>query len=209
LQSNKPEKPSIDKSKAEKILRSVPFDQGFHFATDLGKFTGETAINLFSFYEELGTIEPQSVKFHFYRRDFQKWVETTLQDSELASRMDKVASGLTDEELKEELLKTVQARFTELENASKKTGFQEGMSASGEVLKRFTLEDLRKYSGQAGNPAYFAFEGNVYDVSASGLWVDGLHQATHVAGEDLTQALKSAPHGEEVFSKVKKVGILI
>ena len=212
MQSNKTQKPPFDRSEAQKILRSVPFDQGFHFATDLGKFTGETAINLFSFYEELRTIEPQSVKFHFYRRDFQNWIQTTLQDPELASQLDKTPSGLTDVELKEALLKTVQTRLvelrTEINSSTKQATPPESGKASGPELKKFTAEELKQFNGQDGNPAYFAFEGKVYDVSASGFWGGGSHMAAHDAGKDLTQALKSAPHGEEVFGKVKQVGVL-
>lgn len=207
------EKPPVGKSEAEKILSSVPFEQGFHFATDLGKYTGETAINLFSFYEELRTVELLSVKFHFQRRDFQKWIETTLGDQELSSKIDKVPSGLTDDELKKELLKTVQARLTVLQTISntpiKQTVPQMSAKASGDEPKKFTLEELKQYNGQAGKPVYFAFEGKVYDVTTSGFWVGGLHSAMHEAGKDLSEAIISAPHGLEVFSRAKQVGILV
>jgi hypothetical protein len=86
----------LDKTSAQKILRTLPFEQGFHFSTGIGKYTPETAVNLFSFYEELKTIELQSVRFHFQRRDFQKWIETSLEDYDLASRIDKTPAGLND-----------------------------------------------------------------------------------------------------------------
>ena len=207
-QSNKTQKPPTSKPEAQKILRSVQFGEGFHFSTDIGKFTGETAINLFSFSEELRTIEPKSVKFHFQRRDFQKWIETTLGDQELASRIDKTPSGLNDEELRKELLDIVQFRFTELQSSSNLPTPQSGEKA-GQELKKFTLEELKGFNGQGGNPAYFAFEGKVYDVSSSGLWNNGSHMAAHAAGKDLTEAIKSAPHDEEVFARVKQVGVIV
>ena len=37
MQPNKTEKPPVAESEAERILSSVLFEQGFHFATDLGK----------------------------------------------------------------------------------------------------------------------------------------------------------------------------
>jgi predicted heme/steroid binding protein len=197
----------VDKSEAEKILRSVPFNQGFHFAIDIGKFTGETAINLFSFYEELRTIEPQSPKFHFQRRDFQKWIETTIGDEELSVRIDKTASGLNAEELKKELLKTIQARLNELQSSSMQIAPHS--SIAGQEPKKFTLEELKQYNGQSGKPTYFAFEGKVYDASTSSFWIGGSHMASHNAGKDLTNALKSAPHDDEVLSKTKQVGILV
>lgn len=108
-------KPSLDKAASQKILASVPYERGFHFFRGVGDYTGETAINLFSFYEELRTIELQSVRFHFQRRDFQKWMRETLEDTELAERIDRIDGKLPDENLKKELLKAVQERFEELQ----------------------------------------------------------------------------------------------
>jgi hypothetical protein len=114
MQPTKTDKPSIDKVEAQKILSTVPYERGFHFFTDVGKYTGETAVNLFSLYEELRTIEPQSVKFHFQRGDFQNWIRNTLGDTELAQRIDKIRPDLPSENLKKELRKTVNERLEEL-----------------------------------------------------------------------------------------------
>ena len=82
------DKATIDKIAAKKILSSVSYEKGFHFFTDIGKETGEPAINLSGFYEELRVIELQSVRFHFQRKDFQNWVKNVLGDPELAQRID-------------------------------------------------------------------------------------------------------------------------
>ncbi len=108
-------KPTSDKEAIGKILSSVSYDKGFHFFTAVGKYTGETAINLYSFCEELRTIELQSVRFHFDRRDFQNWLNGTLGDAELADRIDRIDAKLSDEKLKTELLKIVQDRFEKLQ----------------------------------------------------------------------------------------------
>ena len=113
-------KPAIDNATIQKILSSVPYENGFHFFEDVGKYSGETAISLFSFYEE-----------------------------------------------------------------------------------------LKQHNGQGGKPVYIAFNGKVYDASSSSSWSGGTHKATHQAGKDLTQEILSAPHGEEVFAKVKQVGVLV
>jgi predicted heme/steroid binding protein len=211
------EKPStkegtVDKAAVQNILRSVPFESGFQFATDIGKYTEETAINLFSFFEELRTIDLQSVKFHFQRRDYQKWIETTLSDKELSSRIDKTPSGLNGEELRQELLKIVQQRLIELQTAantpSKQVSPEVAPSASKETSKKFTDEELKQYNGQEGKPAYITFEGKVYDVTNSSLWQGGDHLGAHQAGKDLTEAMKSAPHGEDVLGKAKQIGLL-
>jgi len=75
-------------------------------------------------------------------------------------------------------------------------------------MKEFTEEELAKYNGKKGNPVYVAYNGKVYDVSASFLWKDGIHQVLHGAGVDLTDALKQAPHGRDVLEKFPMVGIL-
>jgi len=57
--------------------------------------------------------------------------------------------------------------------------------------------ELAQFDGKEGRKAYFACEGRVYDASASRLWSNGAHMGRHHAGEDLTEALKLAPHGVE------------
>jgi predicted heme/steroid binding protein len=59
-----------------------------------------------------------------------------------------------------------------------------------------------------GAPAYIAYRGKVYDVSGSFLWMGGRHQVLHDAGVDLTEALESAPHGEDLLGRVPIIGIL-
>jgi predicted heme/steroid binding protein len=75
-------------------------------------------------------------------------------------------------------------------------------------MRRFTREELAHYNGKDGAPAYVAYEGKVYDVTASILWRNGRHQALHRAGEDLTGGLDEAPHGLEFLTKFPVVGIL-
>lgn len=75
-------------------------------------------------------------------------------------------------------------------------------------MKEFTEEELAKYNGRNGNPAYVAYKGKVYDVSTSFLWKDGVHQVFHNAGVDLTDALEQAPHGGDALDKFPVVGIL-
>jgi predicted heme/steroid binding protein/uncharacterized membrane protein len=76
-------------------------------------------------------------------------------------------------------------------------------------MQQFTEEELRKYNGQDGAPAYIAFKGKVYDVSSSKLWKNGTHFKRHMAGADLTPELEDAPHAEEVFEQFEPVGLFI
>ena len=74
--------------------------------------------------------------------------------------------------------------------------------------KQFTPEELKKYDGKDGRPAYIAYKGKVYDVTDDFHWVDGDHQGEHTAGNDLTEQMSNAPHLEDVLERVKLIGIL-
>ncbi len=74
---------------------------------------------------------------------------------------------------------------------------------------KFTPEELADYNGTGGKPAYVAYKGKVYDVSASSFWLDGDHFGAHQAGKDLTKALEMAPHGGEVLERTNLVGVLV
>jgi predicted heme/steroid binding protein len=74
---------------------------------------------------------------------------------------------------------------------------------------RLTLGGLQYFDGQENKPAYFAYKGKVYDVSSSKLWKGGTHLNKHRAGNDLTDILKTAPHGEEKILKIPEVGELL
>ncbi len=77
-----------------------------------------------------------------------------------------------------------------------------------EASRKFTLEELAKFDGKEGRPAYVAISGKVYDVTDSYLWIDGNHMGEHEAGKDLTNALIASSHGDRVIEGMKFVGIL-
>jgi predicted heme/steroid binding protein len=70
-----------------------------------------------------------------------------------------------------------------------------------------TRKQLALRNGQDKPEIWVAFQGNVYDVTASRLWKNGKHYE-HWAGQDLTDELKDAPHTEKVFDKFKIIGEL-
>jgi len=77
-------------------------------------------------------------------------------------------------------------------------------------LRAFTLEELAEYDGLDGRDAYVAVDGDVYDVTASTRWIDGLHQGQVQAGQDLTEVLdQDAPHGREMLDNVPKIGYIV
>jgi len=79
----------------------------------------------------------------------------------------------------------------------------------------FTAEKLATHNGQNGNASYVAYEGIVYDVTESPLWVNGVHRPAFIggfiqvkAGMDLTPWLTFAPHGVENLKRFPVVGSL-
>ena len=59
----------------------------------------------------------------------------------------------------------------------------------------FTLEELARYNGKAGNMAYIAVNGIVYDVTNNAAWAAATHFGL-AAGRDLTRAFNSC-HAEQ------------
>lgn len=100
--------------KIVKILSNVPRDKGFYFYSDFGRYTGEAATNLATFAQKLETINADSIKFHFQRNDYQKWIKTTVGDDVLAERINHINRQLPVEDLRKELVKTVQTRIAQL-----------------------------------------------------------------------------------------------
>jgi predicted heme/steroid binding protein len=83
------------------------------------------------------------------------------------------------------------------------------MLAGPMSLPEFSLQELSQYNGKNGRPAFIACQGKVYDVTRSFQWKKGEHQVLHRAGNDLTVALKDAPHGVEFLLKFPLVGVLL
>lgn len=79
---------------------------------------------------------------------------------------------------------------------------------TSEVME-LTLEQLAKYNGKDGQPAYIAVDGVIYDVSNHPAWKNGGHNG-YEAGKDLTEMIKNeSPHGISKLSEVVEVGKLI
>jgi predicted heme/steroid binding protein len=75
-------------------------------------------------------------------------------------------------------------------------------------MDKIDPEDLKKFNGQTGSRTYIAYRGKVYDVSQSFFWRGGKHWVLHDAGQDLTEAMREAPHNEDLLERVPLIGIL-
>ena len=74
-------------------------------------------------------------------------------------------------------------------------------------MMKLTKIELKSINGINGN-FLIAYKNKIYDVSESQLFKFGLH-FNHEAGNDLTELLIDAPHGEEVLKKFPVIGKLI
>jgi predicted heme/steroid binding protein/uncharacterized membrane protein len=72
-----------------------------------------------------------------------------------------------------------------------------------------TPEQLASFDGKDGRPAFFAYQGQIYDATASRLWKQGVHMGRHNAGLDLTDSLPLAPHDAEKLAGLPVVGALL
>jgi hypothetical protein len=101
--------PTIIKPTIIKPLTIVPFESGFHFYTAIGNYTGITATSLSQFAAKLQIVPTESITFHFQRKDFQNWIKYTIKDAALAERISNTKREQSAEDLKKEILRTVEA----------------------------------------------------------------------------------------------------
>jgi hypothetical protein len=101
---------------ASNILSNVPKEKAFLFCTAEGVYTKVSAISLQDFAAKLDGIEVSSILFHYPRGDFQAWIRDTLKDNVLAGRLCFIEREISGEQLRQELLKMVQARISELKD---------------------------------------------------------------------------------------------
>jgi len=66
-------------------------------------------------------------------------------------------------------------------------------------------KSIEFYDGKDGRKAYVYYNGKIFDVTESKLWKNGVHMMRHNAGADLTEALKQAPHKEDLLLRFPEV----
>lgn len=106
-------------------------------------------------------------------------------------------TGTTDDKNKTE-------NSTTDNNANNSTTDKNETNNSGSE-KTFTLDELSKYDGTNGQPAYIAVDGVVYDVTSN--FPNGDHHGCK-AGTDSTESIKNVSHGSAILSSSPVVGKL-
>ena len=71
-----------------------------------------------------------------------------------------------------------------------------------------SADELAEFDGAEDRQAIVGYMGKLYDMTQSALWKDGAHFGRHKAGEDLTDMLNQAPHGEDKIFRMPLVGKL-
>lgn len=71
-----------------------------------------------------------------------------------------------------------------------------------------TREELKQFNGRDGNKAYVGYKGKVYDVSINQAFRNGVHSRIVKAGEDITDLMPKAKHGDKVLSRMPIVADL-
>jgi predicted transcriptional regulator len=98
---------------ALKGFAAVPKEMSFHFYFGIDQPSEFKAESLEQFYREIKQIRVQSLEFHLYRGDFEKWLKDVCKEPELAIEFGSVsAMCLKDEELRVELLKALDAKYS-------------------------------------------------------------------------------------------------
>jgi len=90
----------------------VPSEKSFQFYSGIDLPLGFTAQTIEEFYRITKQVYSDSLEFHLYRGDFEKWFSEVVKDSELANAVDGLKiSNLKGEPLRKELLKTINAKY--------------------------------------------------------------------------------------------------
>lgn len=116
--SNKEQQPSAD-AQARRALSAVNQDCGFHFYTTIGDYTGVTATSLQDLSEKMRQVSLGSVRFHYERGDFQRWIRTLFCDPELADDIASIKPYFSDEALRSELMDRIEEHIGHLKEVAK------------------------------------------------------------------------------------------
>ncbi len=102
-----------EKGKAAlKVFTPVSSEIGFNFYVGVGKPLGFTAQTLEEFYRLIKLVCSDSLEFHLFRGDFEKWLGEVLKDLDLAAAIGNLRKDeLKGEDLRKELLKAIDKKY--------------------------------------------------------------------------------------------------
>jgi predicted transcriptional regulator len=97
---------------AIKAYVSFSADLGFNFYVDVDKPLGFSAFSLDEFYRTIKQVCSDSLEFHLYRGDFEKWLQEVCKDEDLAKSFGNIkVEMLKGEDLRKALLQTIDDKY--------------------------------------------------------------------------------------------------
>ena len=108
-----PRKTVMSNEVVQRILRKVPYQEGFRFSRGIGDYTGQVALSLEDFAEILRWVDSKSIAFHMERRDFEKWIRYIFADEEFAQAINR-RTVFQGENLRNELVTLVTEHVDQL-----------------------------------------------------------------------------------------------
>ena len=107
-------------SSVARILRKLSRENAFYFFISIGNYTGENAASLEEFVKKIGEVDTESLEFHFYRGDLNKWMDEVLEDRELAEEIRSLKNQKpTGDVLRDQLHSIVSKRFEKLKSGTR------------------------------------------------------------------------------------------
>lgn len=104
-----------------KKTKNLPHEKAFYFFTSLGNYTGKSASSLQEFKEKILEVDIKSLEFHLDRGDFQKWIRETLDDRELAQKIQQLKETTPMETiLRDRLYSIVSKHYIKLQATEKR-----------------------------------------------------------------------------------------
>lgn len=104
---------------SKQILRTLSRENAFYFFTSVGNYTGHIAFSLGEFAQKIKGVNIESLEFHLYRGDFEKWIDEVLQDKILAEKIKAVKLlEPIGNSLRDQLFFSVYKRIEELKGKS-------------------------------------------------------------------------------------------
>ncbi|MGE5556150.1 MAG: hypothetical protein ACM3UY_07825 [Methanocella sp.] len=110
-----------DEAQARRALSTVNPDCGFHFYTAIGDYTGITATSLQDLTDKLSQVPLASVRFHYERGDFQRWIRTLFCDPKLAEELATIKPYFSDEALRKEIITKITEHIAHLKATMKES----------------------------------------------------------------------------------------
>lgn len=87
----------------------LPTEKPFYFYSEIGKYTGVTASTILELVSTIQKVGGQSVEFHLYNRDFERWIRDVFQANMLVARIASIRKeALKGEELRKKLISTIE-----------------------------------------------------------------------------------------------------